>query len=110
LVRQSLLEEKRKDIPKPTYAASSPGVGGDPPPHSKQDDLDYREDYTEWKAITAKLNESLCKAFSIVLGQTTDMMKAAIMECANEWQLANSESNCIGLLKIIKRIVHNTED
>jgi hypothetical protein len=37
-------------------------------------------------------------------------MKAAIMECADEWQLANSESDCIGLLKIIKRIAHNTED
>jgi hypothetical protein len=50
------------------------------------------------------------KAVSIVLGQTTNTMKAAIMECADEWQLANSESDCIGLLKIIKRIAHNTED
>jgi hypothetical protein len=108
-VRQSLLELRRKEIPKPTYDASIPGVDGSPPTHSKQDEIDYKEDRKEWKAANNKLDESLCKAFSIALGQTTDSMRATIME-SDEWTTVNSISDCIGLLKIIKRIAHNTED
>ena len=76
---------------------------------SKQDELEFREEYRKWKSTTKRLNESLCKAFSIALGQTTEAMKAKIEE-SSEWNAVNDASDCIGLLKIIKKVAHNTED
>jgi hypothetical protein len=76
---------------------------------SRQDELEFREEYRECKTTKKRLAESLCKAFSIALGQTTEAMKAKI-EDSIDWTNVNNDSNCIGLLKIIKKIAHNTED
>ena len=44
-----------------------------------------------------------------MLEQTTEAMKAKIKEASN-WNTVNDASGCIGLLKIIKKSAHNTED
>jgi len=109
-IRYCLTELQMKTFTKPTMATSVPAISTDTSPTSnRQDEAEFKELFREWRSSTKRLEESLCKAFAIAIGQTTDALKSKIQE-SSQWDAVKSNADCIGLLIIIKKIAHNTED
>lgn len=56
-----------------------------------------------------QLNENIQKAYSLVLGQWTKLMKSKIKQ-SNDWKTVSTKFNVIDLLAIIKAIIFNSKD
>jgi hypothetical protein len=109
-LRYCLKELTKKIFPKPIMAASIPPKDDKSLPTSTQQEVvEFKEELREQKGSTKRLEESLNKTYSIAVGQATTAILAKIEE-SSDWAAVSSASDIIGLLKIIRKIAHNTED
>ena len=55
------------------------------------------------------LDENLQKAYSLIHGQCTELLKSKLKTSAN-WETVSSQYNMLGLLEAIKTIIYKFED
>ena len=55
------------------------------------------------------LDENLQKAYSLIHGQCTELLKSKLKTSAN-WETVSSQYNMLGLLDAIKTIIYKIED
>ena len=55
------------------------------------------------------LDENLQKAYSLIHGQCTELLKSKLKTSAN-WETVSSQYDMLGLIETIKTIIYNLED